>query len=359
MKPLEETSTPVSVDGPLAIRWRQASAGDAEAWDAFVASRPDANLGHFWRWKDVFERAYRKRCLYLVAEQDETWVGVLPLVYMRGPLAGRRLVSLPFLDRAGILASSAQGGETLLGAALELARGLGSRGLECRGLAAEAASDAERHTLVLKLPRTEKALWDSFDPKVRNQVRKAEREGLRTVSAPADRLGEFYAVFTRNMRDLGSPVHSHAFLHCVLEAFGAAARLYLTVSSTGEAVGGAIALRQRHRVTVPWASSLRAYFPSCPNHSLYWKVLQDSVEQGAEDFDFGRSHRDSGTYRFKKQWGADAIPLQWRAFTADGREEPPRHLKPSEHGGITKLWSRLPVWLANRIGPLIRRQISN
>jgi hypothetical protein len=112
-------------------------------------------------------------------------------------------------------------------------------------------------------------------------------------------------------------------------------------------------------VTVPWASSLREAFPSCPNHSLYWKILGDSIARGARAFDFGRSHLDSGTYRFKVQWGARPVPLEWSLVGRDGVRAPAGALKPQDHGWLTSAWSKLPLWLANRLGPLLRGHIPN
>jgi serine/alanine adding enzyme len=335
---------------------------DTEAWTRFVQSVPGANLGHAIEWKVVMEKAYRKRACYLAAACSGQWVGVLPLVHMKGPLTGNRMVSLPFLDQAGILAATPEAEAALLEAATRLTRESGARGIDFRSTALPGSGDSkgpERATLVLPLPASPDDLWKSFSPKVRNQVRKSEKEGLATEAVDACRLDEFYPVFARNMRDLGSPVHARRFLEMVLEAFGPRATLYLTRDGQKRAVGGAIALVFRDTVTVPWASSLREAFPSCPNHSLYWKVLSRASEEGARLFDFGRSHVDSGTYKFKTQWGAQPIPLLWTSLDPLGRKEAQKVYKPAEHERLTTLWSRLPVWLASWLGPRVRRQLSN
>ncbi|HVR75161.1 MAG TPA: FemAB family XrtA/PEP-CTERM system-associated protein, partial [Planctomycetota bacterium] len=325
-------------------------------------SLPGANLGHAFEWKQVMEKAYRKRTCYLAATRSGQWLGILPLVHMRGPLTGNRLVSLPFLDQAGILAASPEAEAALLEAATRFARESGARGIDFRSQASTEPGGSrgpERATLVLPLLASPDDLWKSFSPKVRNQVRKAEKEGLTTEAVEARGLDEFYPVFARNMRDLGSPVHARRFFEMVLEAFGTRAKLYVTRDGQKRAVGGAIALLFRDTVTVPWASSLREAFPSCPNHSLYWKVLSRAVEEGARLFDFGRSHVDSGTYKFKTQWGAQPISLLWTSLDPLGRKEAQKVYKPAEHQRLTSLWSRLPVWLASWLGPRVRRQLSN
>jgi serine/alanine adding enzyme len=340
------------------ITCRLAGSADGPSWNGFVRSRPEANLGHLWEWKGVIEAAYRRRGYYLVALQGEQWAGALPLIHMRGPLSGNRLVSVPFLDQAGILAATPEASRALWRGAIELATSLGAGGIELRAAAPPGASNSDRTTLVLRLPGNADLLWKSFKPKVRNQVRKAEKEGLRTVVAGSERLAEFYAVFARNMRDLGSPVHSRRFIEAVGEAFGASAKLYLTLAGD-KVLGGGISLRFQQAVTVPWASSLREAFHLCPNHSLYWQVLRDAVAEGATLFDFGRSYLDSGTYRFKVQWGAEPLPLHWASFDGGGNEAPARHYRPSEHQRLTRLWSLLPLPIANWLGPIVRRQLSN
>lgn len=76
-------------------------------------------------------------------------------------------------------------------------------------------------------------------------------------------------------------------------------------------------------------------------------------------FDFGRSWAGSGTYHFKKQWGAAARPLVWGAYDRRGRRAPARALEPAAHGGLVALWRRMPPALARRIGPILRSRIPN
>ena len=60
-------------------------------------------------------------------------------------------------------------------------------------------------TVVLDLPGTSDALMKSFPAKLRSQVRRPQKEGV-TVRFGADQVEPFYRVFSRHMRDLGTPV---------------------------------------------------------------------------------------------------------------------------------------------------------
>jgi len=332
---------------------------ERDPWNAFIHSQASAHLGHSFEWKEVFERAYGKKAYYFAALRGDQWVGVLPLVHMRGPLSGNRLVSLPFLDQAGCLALFPEASTALLESARSLSREVRSRGIDLRQRNLEVAEDTDRFRLVLDLSGSSEVLWKSFSPKVRNQVRKSQKSGLKTEPVEADSLPAFYDIFTRTMRDLGSPVHSPSFFDAVFESFSSRARLYITTDSDNRPVGGAVALAFKNVVTVPWASSLREVFPSCPNHSLYWRILADAADAGVKLFDFGRSYRDAGTYKFKTHWGAVPQPLRWTSLDASGNPEPSKVYKPAEHPLLTRTWSLLPLWIANRIGPLVRRQLSN
>lgn len=347
---------------PESTKWtiRTASSQDAQLWNDFVLGHPEASLYHLFQWRSVLRRAYRKRCYYLIATVEEGCRAVLPLAHMKGPLAANRLVSLPFLDQGGVLAESTVSEDALSEAGLQLTRELGAKGLDLRGPSnGGGRQETRRFRLLLRLPESEALLWKTVGPKVRNQIRKSERSGLETRRAPADRLGEFYSVFSRNMRDLGAPVHSRRFFREVLSGFGADASLFLTRDAKGSPVAGAVSIRFRNTVAVPWASSLRSARSSCPNHSLYWRILLDSRDSDARAFDFGRSFEGSGTFHFMKQWGATPQPLLWRSYDSSGHPRRERLLASGRHGRLVHLWRSLPTAVANTLGPLVRRQLSN
>lgn len=330
-------------------------------WDRFVEDHPGAAFGHLSGWRDVIAGAYGKRCDYLAARRDGAWLGVAPFALFTGPPTGRALISLPYLDQGGILAAGEAAAAALWTAALELAARRGAASVELRGGAALSGAEpsaTRRFRLTLELPGAEEELWRGLGPKVRNQIRKSERSGLETRAAGAEELPRFYEVFARNMRDLGSPVHSRDFFARILAVFPGRARLYLT--ARGERpVAGALLLTFRDLGIVPWASALRAERPSCPNHSLYWRILRDLVGQGLARFDFGRSTAGTGTYHFKKQWGATPHPLVWRRFDPSGAALPERHLDPRRNRRLAAVWRRLPLALANSLGPRLRHRLPN
>ena len=90
---------------------------------------------------------------------------------------------------------------------------------------------------------------------------------------------------------------------------------------------------------------------------LYWEVLKYSIEQGCTTFDFGRSSKDSNTYRFKKQWGAEAQQLHWYNWVPSGQSTPKLDPSNSKYTRAIEMWRKLPLPVANLLGPHIVRSL--
>jgi FemAB-related protein (PEP-CTERM system-associated) len=297
--------------------------------------------------------------MYLAAEVGGRVAGVLPLVFFASRMFGRFAVSMPFVNYGGILADDGAVEHVLLDRAIDETRRAGGMHLELRHARQHfAALTPKRHKVAmeLRLAATADEQWLALDKKVRNQVRKAEKAALVARDGGLELVPEFYDVFARNMRDLGTPVYSHAFFREVMAAFPDHTRI-LVVSLEGRPVAASLVHWFNNRIEVPWASSLREYNPLCPNVLLYWHMLRFSVERGFRIFDFGRSTPGEGTYHFKKQWGAEPRELVWEYWTAPGRGLPELNPKNPKFDLAVRTWQRLPVQVATRLGPFIVRNI--
>ena len=336
-----------SREGPAQVE----ACTDGGAWDAYVARSPAGSVWHRWGWCGAMRSAYGLGCHYISAHRGGRMVGVLPLAMQTSRIFGRHLVSLPWLDHAGILADDSAAREALLVAATGLARRRRAD-LRLRELApcnGARVTRTDKAAMTLELPSTADDLWERFKPKVRNQIRKGQKGRLQVEWDDGERLGEFYAVYSTNMRDLGSPPQSVMFFQEVFRRLGDVARLLL-VRQGQTVVAGALVLGDPRAWQVPWASSLRRFNHLCPSHMMYWTLLAAACGR-TERFCFGRSSRNSGTYTFKAQWGARAVPLYWHTFLGgsqnDGREDG------RIVGLMQRVWRRIPASLARAAGPHI------
>jgi FemAB-related protein (PEP-CTERM system-associated) len=281
------------------------------------------------------------------------------LAFVRSTLFGRFLVSLPYLNTAGLLADNDTVREALLDQAIDLSYQLNTRHLELRHEApvADARLNGTRDTKVhmrLELPSFPGPLWEGFPAKVRNQIRKGEKNGLTVHWGTWNALDEFYRVFATNMRDLGTPVYGKHFFQAMLRYFPNNAEICL-VKTSDRTIAGAMLIHGQGITEVPSASSLREFNHLNANMLMYWNLIDRAIQREQTVFDFGRATRGGNTYKFKKQWGAVEGPAVWqyhlRGKVADLRTDNPRYAR------FIKLWQRLPVPVTRVIGPPIVRGI--
>ncbi len=331
------------------------SAGE---WDAFVRGRADATGYHLSGWRSVFENGLGHRTHYLAARAENGLEGVLPLVEVRSRLFGRALSSLPYVNYGGVLGGDGAS-SVLLDAAQDIARRNGLEYVLFRHRARvfpHLPVRTHKVTMVLPLTGDADAMWNSLDRKVRNQVRKAEKSNLTLSSGGIELLDEFYAVFARNMRDLGTPVYGRRLFAAMLESFPSAARIHI-VTHDGRTIAGALSYEYGGTIEVPSASSLRESRALCPNHLMYWSIIKDACARGLGVFDFGRSTPNDGTYQFKQQWGAVEEPLAWEyAMLRDG-DVPADDRHSSKFRASIEVWRRLPVGVASWAGPRLARLV--
>lgn len=351
------TATPIRSDLQVL---RVGEAEMASTWRGAVEDLGGPHLAHAAEWFTVIREAYGHDPLYLTAADGEGGRGVLPAFIVRRPIVGSVVSSMPFLDGGGPCSSSVALGEALVARLAEEARRVGAGVVElrcARRLGIARPPIEHKVNLTLSLPPDPGRLWQQLDGGVRNQIRKAGRSGLSIDFGGADKLDEFYGIFATRMRELGSPVHARRFFDAVFDAFGGRARLAL-VRKGATPIGGLIALAFKDVLAVPWASCLRQYLTLCPNMLLYWETIRSGCLEGFREFDFGRSSRGSGTYRFKRQWGAREEPLFWYTIPLDGRRGRPSPGRVGRTALLAGSWRHLPLAVTRRLGPHIRKYLT-
>ena len=332
--------------------------GDAATWNGFVREQAGWTNCHLHEWRTIIERVFGHECLYLAARSATgELVGVLPLVRVKSRLFGHYLVSMPFLNYGGPLGEP-DTVRALVDAAV--ARAVADRVslLELRSripLPIELPVSHRKITVLLDLPAREpERLFKSLDAKVRSQVRRAQKEGV-TVRFGRDQVEPFFRVFSRHMRDLGTPTQPLGLFEAIAAAFPDDA--WFACAYLGdEPIAGGAGFRWANEVEITWASALREHSRIAPNMLLYWAFLERATREGAELFNFGRCTPDGGTHRFKRQWGSRDEQLWWYQ-----RSSRPGASTPSPDDGAyswgPRMWRRLPAPIATAIGPRIVRYI--
>jgi FemAB-related protein (PEP-CTERM system-associated) len=311
-------------------------------------------------WLEVLRRGLGHTPYLLEAVEGEATRGFLPLAHVQSLLFGRFLVSLPYLNYGGVVADDGGAARALLDEAVALADRLGVRYLELRHEQAVAHPDlvpgaTRKVHMRLDLPADPGQLWERLPSNMRNRARKGRKCGLTVAWGGVELLDAFYAVFSRNMRDLGTPVYGRGLFRAALEQFPGRAELCV-VRSGPRPVAAALLLHGWQVSEVPSSSSLREYNTTCANMLLYWHLLERAAQRGQRVFDFGRSTPESNTYAFKKQWGAVPHPAAWQYHLRRGTDTAVRPDNP-RYRYMIRVWQRLPLFLTRLIGPAVVRGI--
>lgn len=324
-----------------------------------LAGSPRA-LSHHPNWLRVLDEGLKQTPYCLVATTGAGTSGFLPLSFVSSRLFGKYLVSLPYLNSTGVQAETPAVAAALVSRAVELADQLGVKNLELRheeALSHPALNGTmqDKVHMRLDLPDDSDVLWKAFKPKVRNQIRKGEKSDFTVAWGGAESVNDFYDVFSHNMRDLGTPVYSKKLFQSIIKWFPKQAE-FCTIHDKGRPIAAALVTHGSGISEVPSASSLRSYNSTNVNMFMYWQLLQRAIERRQGVFDFGRSTKDSNTYRFKKQWGALPEPAIWQYYLRSGSAADLRK-ESGKYDRFISLWQRLPLPLTRLIGPPIVRGI--
>ena len=364
---------------------------DDEKWDKYVYAHPRSTLYHLSGWKNVIQNAYGHNTYYLMAinksgprtvasnpvnPTNSYIVGILPLVHLKNIFFGNSLISIPFFDVCGLLTDDEETEKVLVNEAIKIGIRLKAKYIELRhfeprqwldnvDLVPDSCSEvahmrcvtrSHKVRMLLDLPETPQLLMNSFKSKLRSQIKKPMKENLIAKTGGEELLKDFYEVFTKNMRDLGSPVHSLKLIRGVFEEFPENTRIVMVYKETVP-LACSLIVGFKDILENPWASSLREYSSLNPNMLLYWKMLEYGCDNDYDYFDFGRSSPDEGTYRFKAQWGAKPNMLYWNYIATNGSNLTDEVRENSAMELAGRLWKKLPVPVTRVLGPGIRKNI--
>lgn len=335
-------------------------AAHARAIDAYVAQHPQGSAFHRAVWSRAVARGGGQTAHYLVAGTGGRLTGVLPLTEVHSPLFGRALVSAGFAVGGGPIGDDQATVDALAEAAWTLAGRLSCPSLELRGGSLPSGDAWHVETgahagFARPLAADDEAELLAIPRKQRAEVRRALGFDLevRTGTSAADRA-EHHAVYAESVRNLGTPVFPRALFDAVLDEFGEQADI-LTIRHDGQPLASVLSLYHKDVVMPYWGGGTRAARTWRANDMMYYALMLHARRRGCTGFDFGRSKFGTGAFAFKKNWGFEPQPLSYAVRTADGQR--PREINPlnPRYRLQIALWQRLPLAVANRLGPWIAK----
>jgi FemAB-related protein (PEP-CTERM system-associated) len=347
----------ISMSDEISIR--ELEDGGEARWDEFVEHCPDATFFHLAAWRNILQSVFGHKARYLYAEQNGAIVGVLPLAEVRSWLFGNSLQSLPFCVYGGVAATIPLATVALHSAAKALAIERGVEHLEIRNREIK-EPDWPRQDLYVTFRKTLHPEIDAnlaaIPRKQRAMIRKGMRNGLRTViDNSTDR---FFALYSDNVHRHGTPALPKRYFDTLLSVFGKDCEILTAEDQNGVAISSVLSFFFRDEVLPYYAGDHRRARELAGNDFKYWELMRRSCEKGYRLFDFGRSKRGTGSFDFKTNWGFEPRPLSYEYLLLRGNGVPQNNPQNPKYRALIKLWRRIPIRVANVIGPYIARNLS-
>jgi FemAB-related protein (PEP-CTERM system-associated) len=345
----------------LELRIRRLAGDDADAvarWEDFVANTPSATFFHRAGWLKIMQEVFCHPAFFLYAERAGTIEGILPLAQVNSRLFGNSLIAMPFAVYGGVVAENAEAAAALEAEAETIARTLDVDHLEYRNVEARHA-DWPRQDLYVTFRKEilpdEEANMLAIPRKQRAMVRKSIKNGLRSEIDPD--ANRFFALYADNVRRHGTPALPRKYFDSLLREFGKDSEVLTVVDDAGTPVSSVLSFYFRDEVLPYYAGDAVRARELAANDFKYWELMRRSCARGLKVFDYGRSKVGAGSYSFKKNWGFEPTPLhyEYRLYKRDAI--PQNNPNNPKYKLMIATWRKLPLWVANRLGPLIVRNL--
>lgn len=340
----------------MPLRLRPLDDTTAPAWDAFVAAMPNGSFFHRAAWARVIEKAFGHRCHYTLAERDGAIAGVLPLAHVRTMLFGNALVSTPFCVYGGPLALDQETAAALEAHADALREKLGATALELRERQPVEGDWLVRPDLYVTFRKSiagdDERNMKAIPRKQRAMVRKGIQNGLRSVCD--HEVTVLHRVYAESVRNLGTPVFSRRYFAALREIFADCSDV-VTIMDGEQPIASVMNFYFRDEVLPYYGGGTAQARQRAGNDFMYWEVMRRAAARGCRLFDFGRSKLGTGSFAFKHNWGFAPEPLHYRYHLAPGAAIPDHNPLNPKYRLFIAAWKRLPLAVANLLGPPIVR----
>lgn len=327
-------------------------------WDIFLQQHQTSGY-HQSAWFSLIKKTFGHETRILVAEDEqENILGGLPLTFFSSKLFGKFAISIPYVNYGGVVTHYLDIAQKLIEFAQDIRANENLSHIEIRTMQAGLAKNSldKKVSMVLTLPATNGELEKNLGTKLRAQYRKAENYAPSVKFGTLELLDDFYNVFARNMRDLGTPVYSKTWFENILME-GTIKSTLIVVYMENKPVSTGFLVGSHDTLEIPWASTIQSANTKNANMWMYRQILSFAINEKYKYFDFGRSTLGAGTYKFKKQWGALAYAHHWYYVLPEGESKPELNPDNPKYKLVIFLWKLMPVWLTKIIGPHIIKHI--
>lgn len=332
---------------------------ECDDWDCFARTAEGGHFFHLSGWQDVVTQSFGHKTYYLRAVEKDKIVGLLPLVHIKSALFGNGLISNAFCVAGGPLAETGEIRDALVRHAQEVMHEAGANYVELRDTEITMDGWQTRTDLYANFENEIAADSDENLKQIPRKQRAVVRKALKNeaLSFTIDHsIDNFYPLYAQSVRNLGTPVLSRTYFKALLDVFKENCEI-LTVSHEGQPVSSVLSFYFNEKVLPYYTGSTPDARRLGSNDLMYWQVMRQAASKNCKIFDFGRSKTGTGPYAFKKNWGFEPRPMPQSFFMAKGQDMPNLNPANPKYKAFISVWQKLPLPVANLIGPHIVSRI--
>ncbi len=334
---------------------------DYTLWDEYVLSHEKGTIYHMSGWGRAVHKSMKHRLYYIYVQNEEGCIlGVFPLIYVSSILFGKSLISVAFSTGGGPLYNDLSILEMMDDEAIKISNSLNVNFLESRSGFKNRKSWAVKEDIyssfckVLSENNEENMLC--IPRKQRAMVRKGINFGLKAeIDHDVTRI---YDLYSQSVRNLGTPVFPKKLFIALKEEFKEDCEILTIVTKEGKALSSVMSFYFKDEVAPYYGGGSHEARIFAANDFMYWAVMERAVsKRGMKIFNFGRSKDGTGAFKFKKNWGFKPAPMNYEFHLKKEQKIPEINPLNPKYGLMIKIWRKIPLPVANLIGPLISKSL--
>lgn len=344
----------------LPLQIRELTPQDMQAWDEYVDNHKDGTFFHLTGWYKVIQSVFKHTPHYLLAENEGTIVGVLPLFEQKSHFFGHALISTPFCVYGGVLADSDAIRHKLEKASLKLGSSLNVDYVELRDKDQREAEEpwvthCQHATFSSVLNDTPDQILTDIKRKQRAVIRHSLNNELQWDNQ--DNTTLCYDVYAQSVRNLGTPVFNKKLFDSLKDTFGHQCETLVINDNNGNPVSSVLSFYYKDTVLPYYGGGTTDARELKSNDYMYYQLMCMARDKGMSKFDFGRSKKDSGSYKYKKHWGMQEDNLHYRIALIKAKDLPNLSPNNPKYKLLIGLWKKMPLALSRQIGPQLSKYL--
>lgn len=216
-------------------------------------------------------------------------------------------------------------------------------------------ANCHHSTFSCQLAETEEAILTAIKRKQRAVVRHSLNNELQADNS--DNIDVCYDVYAESVRNLGTPVFSKKLFSELKNVFASRCETLVIHNAQDVPVSSVLSFYYKNEVLPYYGGGIHEARALKSNDFMYYQLMCLARNQGIEKFDFGRSKDDSGSYKYKKNWGMNEEKLHYHIALVKSTELPNLSPNNPKYKFFIETWQRLPLSLSRLIGPYLSKYL--